>query len=315
MVGEPEKTESKNAKRKAQRLQRLKESRKAHRRAKKDLAKQKRKETNPDYREPDSIHVSKKVAKNEAIERLKNVQSNPGSHLKICVDLQYEELMNDKELTHLARQLSRVYGWNKKSNQPCHLSFCNLNPESKTYQICCSKNDGFANYIIEKCEKSVEEVAGDKIVPKSSIVYLSPDSDEILEELSTDKLYVIGGLVDDSVKKHSTLSFAGSRQIKTAKLPIEKYCQRSTQGGSFKQILTINTVFEILLSKFNGLTWDECLNKSLPSRIGYTKPPINTNLTSDHTNQNIPIEKKIKTIPREEENICKKNQDSNDIDD
>ena len=59
--------------------------------------------------------------------------------------------MNDKELTHLARQLSRVYGWNKKSNQPCHLSFCNLNPESKTYQICCSKNDGFANYIIEKC--------------------------------------------------------------------------------------------------------------------------------------------------------------------
>ena len=98
MVGESEK-ESKNAKRKAQRLQRLKESRKAHRRAKKDLAKQKRKETqtNPDHhREPDSIHVSKKVAKNEAIERLKNVQSNPESNLKICIDLQYEELMNDK---------------------------------------------------------------------------------------------------------------------------------------------------------------------------------------------------------------------------
>jgi tRNA (guanine9-N1)-methyltransferase len=273
MVGEPEK-ESKNAKRKAQRFQRLKEIRKAHRKAKKDLAKQKRKETNPD-REPDSIHVSKKDAKNEAIERLKKVQSNPESHLKICIDLQYEELMNDKELTHLARQLSRVYGWNKKSIQPCHLSFCNLKPESKTYQICCSKNDGFANYIIEKSEKSVEEF--DDNIPKSSIIYLSPDSDEILEELSTDTLYVIGGLVDESVQKHSTLSFAGSHQIKTAKLPIEKYCQRSTQGGSYKQILTINQVFEILLSKFNGLSWSECLVKSLPSRIGFTTPIKNSN--------------------------------------
>ena len=172
-------------------------------------------------------------------------------------------------MTHLARQLARVYGWNKKSTQPCHLSFCNLKPESKTYQICCSKNDGFANYIVDKSEKSVEEFD-----EKSSIVYLSPDSEEILEELSTDKLYVIGGLVDDSVKKNSTLTFAGSRQIKTAKLPIDKYCQRSTQGGSFKQILTINTVFEILLSKFNGLSWTECFDKSLPSRIGFTTSPI-----------------------------------------
>jgi len=35
--------------------------------------------------------------------------------LKVCVDLQFEELMNEKELNHLANQLKRVYSSNKAS--------------------------------------------------------------------------------------------------------------------------------------------------------------------------------------------------------
>merc|ERR1712001_212326 len=102
--------QSKNAKRKADRLEKIRLSRKANRKLKKELAKQKRKE----HQNSDTEHVSKKVAKNEAIERLNHVYSNPDEHLKICIDLQFENLMNDKELTHLARQLSRAYGFNKK---------------------------------------------------------------------------------------------------------------------------------------------------------------------------------------------------------
>ena len=205
MVGEEVIKESKNAKRKAKRLERLRENRKIHRKVKKDIAKQKKKES----RNPDAEHVSKKVAKFEAIERLKQVQLDvDGVHMKICIDLQFEHLMNDKELTHLARQLGRVYGQNKNSSKPCNLTLSNLNPDSKTHQICCDKNDGFANYILKQSKDSILELFDPK-----SIVYLTPDSDQILDELSKDKIYVIGGLVDDSVKKNSSLSFAGEHQL------------------------------------------------------------------------------------------------------
>ena len=79
---------------------------------------------------------------------------------------------------------------------------------------------------------------------------------------------MIGGLVDDSVKKHSTLTYARTNGIKTAKLPINEYCERG-DSGSFKQILTINQVFEILLKKANGLDWAQALSKCLPIKTGF----------------------------------------------
>ena len=66
--------------------------------------------------------ISKKVAKFEAIARLKAVLENEKDHFKFCIDLQFESLMIEKELTHLARQLSRTYGFNKTSGKPCHLT-------------------------------------------------------------------------------------------------------------------------------------------------------------------------------------------------
>ena len=138
-----------------------------------------------------------------------------------------------------------------------------MDTSSKSYQIFCDKNDGFSNYKINRSEKSIE-----KLFDSQSVVYLTPDSDQILEEILKSKIYIIGGLVDDSVKKHSSLSFAKTHNIQTAKLPIDKYCQKADQG-SFKQILTINQVFEILLSKFNGNSWTESFTKSLPQKIGF----------------------------------------------
>ena len=255
---------SKNAQKKAKRLEKIREQKKANRKLKKQLAKTNKQNSNPksENLEYSENHVSKKTLKLQTIEKLRNAlktEANP----KICIDLQYEQFMNEKELVHLARQLSRVYGCNKKSENPCHLTFCHLPQDSKTHKICSQKNDGFANYILNFSEKSLIET-----FTKEEIVYLSPDSDDILEEIDEKKVYVIGGLVDDSVKKSSTLTFAKDQNIKSVKLPIDKYCSRADQG-SFKQILTINQVFEILLNKSRGLTWPQAFSQSLPNRIGF----------------------------------------------
>ena len=174
------------------------------------------------------------------------------------------ELMSEKELIHLAQQLSRVYGFNRKSSDPCHLTFCHLPKDCKTRQICCDKSEGFANYILNFSEKSLIDTFENR---KQDLVYLTPDSDNLLEDIEDNKIYVIGGLVDDSVKKLSSLSFAKDQGLTTAKLPIDKYCSRIE--GSFKQILTINQVFEILLNKIQGFSWPQVFSQSLPSRIGF----------------------------------------------
>ena len=55
--------------------------------------------------------------------------------LKVCVDLQFEELMNEKELNHLTNQIKRVYSSNKASETPFHLHFINFRKGGKTYKI------------------------------------------------------------------------------------------------------------------------------------------------------------------------------------
>ena len=258
---------SKKAQKKALRLEKLKAQNKANRKLKKQLAKDKKKELTSKSGQSTASenHVSKKTLKLQTIEKLQNVlKDDESSRPKICIDLQYEELMSEKELIHLAQQLSRVYGFNRKSSDPCHLTFCHLPKDCKTRQICCDKSEGFANYILNFSEKSLIDTFENR---KQDLVYLTPDSDNLLEDIEDNKIYVIGGLVDDSVKKLSSLSFAKDQGLTTAKLPIDKYCSRIE--GSFKQILTINQVFEILLNKIQGFSWPQVFSQSLPSRIGF----------------------------------------------
>ena len=91
---------------------------------------------------------------------------------------------------------------------------------------------------------------------------------QVLEEIEKDKVYVIGGLVDDSVKKNSTSSYAQNHGIKTAKLPIQEHCERAG-SGTFKQIFTINQVFEILMKKANGSDWPQALSNCIPIKTGF----------------------------------------------
>ena len=64
---------------------------------------------------------------------------------------------------------------------------------------CRRVNDGFDQYPILFNENSIEN-----LYPKERLVYLSPNADEILTEMNENEIYVIGGLVDESVRKVNT---------------------------------------------------------------------------------------------------------------
>lgn len=245
---------SKNQMKKDARLSRIEENKLRKRK----LEKEKQKERGRLKRQGGAL--SKRDARNVQLANLRQAMlTGP----KICVDLQFEALMSDKELVHLASQLRRVYSSNKASNAPHHLYFVNLNKEGKCYQTCCNKNDGFEDYLVDMKQEDLLNV-----FEKDSLVYLTPDSENVIMEFDDEKVYVIGGLVDDSVKKDQSSSYAKSVGIKTGRLPIQEFLARG-EKGNFKKILTINQVFDIILKWKETGDWNEALCVGVPPKTGF----------------------------------------------
>ncbi|KAK3088108.1 hypothetical protein FSP39_014766 [Pinctada imbricata] len=170
------------------------------------------------------------------------------------------------EKSKLAQQLCRLYGVNRKSVAPAHLYFVGFDKEGELYKECIRKNSGFHDYKVEITDQSVTE-----LFPLDEIVYLTPDSDTELSEIDDSKVYVLGGLVDESISTNTTKEKAESVYISTAKLPISQYMERVEQA-SYSQVLAINQVFEILMTFKSTGDWRTALATGVPKRKGYKIP-------------------------------------------
>jgi tRNA (guanine9-N1)-methyltransferase len=150
-------------------------------------------------------------------ERLKNAI---GKAPKVIIDCQYDKQMSVKEQSRFAQQLRRAYSSNKACEEPLHLILASLSKsdDNPFFKICCKQNDGFAKYVIDMQEESVVD-----LYPNDKLVYLTPDSPNALTEFDPEKIYVIGGLVDETTTKNVSLQFAGEKQISTGRLPIDEY--------------------------------------------------------------------------------------------
>ncbi|XP_002733279.1 tRNA methyltransferase 10 homolog B-like [Saccoglossus kowalevskii] len=207
--------------------------------------------------------------------RLKNAMKDG---LCICIDCGFEKNMDKKEICKLSQQLGRLYGSNRQAQKPFHVYFTNLDTEGTIYKECVRVNCGFEDYIIDKVENSHFD-----IFRKDEIVYLSPDSSNVLETLDPDKVYIIGGLVDESPQKNVTLSNADVNEIYTAHLPIAEYMEKTDGKFSYSKILAINQVFDILLTYHNTGDWREALLTGVPARKGYVLKEYETGNETETT--------------------------------
>ncbi|GBM12352.1 tRNA-dihydrouridine(16/17) synthase [NAD(P)(+)]-like, partial [Araneus ventricosus] len=222
--------------------------------------------------------VTKKQQKMMIKERLLSAQ---GTAPKICINLGFASTMETKELSRLSSQLRRLYGSNRHSSNPVHLYFCNFSPADELYKICESKNDGFSSYIVDMTPEAPEDLFNTE-----DIIYLSPDSDNVLETLVSNKVYVIGGIVDDTVKKDLSLNHAKDFNIKTARLPIVEYLvPYSANPGT--TVLTVNQVFDILLKYYETKDWTESLSCNVPLRKGYCAPSKKDDLSQSITDKKL----------------------------
>ncbi|XP_032716515.1 tRNA methyltransferase 10 homolog B isoform X1 [Lontra canadensis] len=170
-----------------------------------------------------------------------------------------------QELSRLAGQIRRLYGSNKKASRTFWIYLTGFTTDSPLYEECLRMNDGFSSYLLDITEEDCFS-----LFPLDTLVYLTPDSEHALEDIDLNKVYILGGLVDESIQKKVTFQKAREHSVKTARLPIQEYMVRHQNGKNYhSEILAINQVFDILSTYFETQNWPEALKKGVSSRKGY----------------------------------------------
>ena len=99
-------------------------------------------------------------------------------------------------------------------------------------------------------------------VPKSSIIYLSGDSPNILSSIDPTKTYIIGGIVDKNRYKSLCLNKAISQGLAHAQLPLGEFLP---QMGT-RRVLTVNHVVEIIVKWIEMRDWEKAFLAVMPQR-------------------------------------------------
>ncbi|KAL6050913.1 hypothetical protein STEG23_019430 [Scotinomys teguina] len=248
---------SKNVQRKQRRWERVVSSKKSKRKQEKERGKVRRAE-HPGTCPQHSKRFLKALTKEKLLEAK---HSGP----RLCVDLSMTHHMSKKELSRLAGQIRRLYGSNKKASRPFWICLTGFSTDSPLYEECLRMNDGFSAYLLDVTEEDCFSV-----FPLETLVYLTPDSEQALEDIDENTVYIIGGLVDESIQKKVTLQKAREYSVKTARLPIQEFMvRRQNEKNYHSEILAINQVFDVLSTYFETHSWPEALKKGVSPRKGY----------------------------------------------
>ncbi|KAM6585552.1 hypothetical protein CsatB_012554 [Cannabis sativa] len=173
----------------------------------------------------------------------------------IIIDMEFSHLMTPSEINSLVQQIMYCYAVNGRCTNPGHLWLTGCAGEVGTQ---LQRLPGFDKWIIEKDNRPYIEALQDQ---KEHLVYLTADSETVLDELDPKKMYIVGGLVDRNRWKGITMKKAQEQGIQTAKLPIGNYLKMASS-----QVLTVNQVIEILIKFLETKDWKDSFFQVIPQR-------------------------------------------------
>ncbi|RXG61192.1 Mitochondrial ribonuclease P protein 1-like protein [Armadillidium vulgare] len=106
------------------------------------------------------------------------------------------------------------------------------------------------------------------LFPKEKLIYLTPDARQEMQTFNSDAVYIIGGILDEGRTSPLSLAKAKRENIKTEKLPLDKY---HIFRGS--KSLDINVVFDILSDIQIDGDWEKAC-ENIPRRLLQTADRI-----------------------------------------
>ena len=173
-----------------------------------------------------------------------------GAGLRVCIELSFEN--SDRGKRSLCRQISGAYGISRRSLHPLHLHLSSLSEPLR----CMLAAQGLDAWHITRLERSAMDS-----FEKDSIVVLTPDAPDTLEVFDPDKVYVIGGIIDRSVRKAVTLEWAAAHGVCTKRLPVREYLE-----GKPKIVLNIDAVVGVVCRFLETSDWKVSLESAIPLR-------------------------------------------------
>lgn len=203
----------------------------------------------------------------------------------VCIDGKFTSQLTDKERRSLRSQIGHMYGHMRRVERPCHLWIASLEDSMRQllYQI-----DNANTWPIHYRTESVLELFPPD---KHRIVYLSPDATDLLEDVTADTVYVIGGIVDRNRLKNCTVTEARTLGLQSARLPIFETLQCKMNNS-----LNVNHMYEILQTQSVTHDWRQTFERCLPKRVFQqngsvataaatttttTTPTVDTNVSTD----------------------------------
>ncbi|XP_016999317.2 tRNA methyltransferase 10 homolog A [Drosophila takahashii] len=242
---------SKNQLKKQRKLAEFAELRKLRREREREKKKQKRREAK-EQGLPVRIGPSRKeLKKRQAAE-----SGQPG--LSVAIDLDYDDLMQERDISKCVKQCLRIYTINRRSAQPGKLHFTGIRRNGHIHQS-FKKNDGWENWHVDyHFDRGHTEV-----FDTSQLVYLTCESDRVLDKLQPGCTYVIGGLVDHNHFKGLCHSRATEAGLVTARLPLSEHVDMKTRA-----VLSTYHVFELLIKVAAGQDWTSAILDTIPMRKG-----------------------------------------------
>lgn len=239
---------------KEQRFRMYVQNKRRNKKERKRLKRKEDKETNnytPEhtYTEIIAIKKAEKEFYNQKLEKFKD------NGCRIAIDLSFSNFMLPKEIKSLAFQLTLCMNAVKKSDFPIHLNFCSYKGDIKVE----GDKMGFEKVNISYHEDPVENIYH---TTKNQLVYLSPDAEEVVESFEQDKIYIIGGLVDNMIQKNRSMERAQDMNIVTRKLPLDFV----DNIKKHRKCLNINTVVEIIVAYFSEKDMKKAIINSLPQK-------------------------------------------------
>ncbi|XP_065200078.1 tRNA methyltransferase 10 homolog A isoform X2 [Planococcus citri] len=243
-----EKGPSKKALKKERKLQRYMDMKAAR--------KARRKEKRKDRQERIKLGI---LNTSKSTKKVYSMSESKSKHT-VVLDLSFGDYMTERDMSKCSNQIARTYSANRRSPNPVQLHLCSFNDKIKEELI---KIDG-----MDKWDVHIHEHKYLLYFEREKIVYLTSDSENVLENVEEDKIYVIGGFVDHNLHKGLSLKKARADGIRHARLPLQQNIVLNS-----RTVLAINHVFEILLAKANGASWREAFRTAIPQRkIGTPNP-------------------------------------------
>ncbi|NXV74285.1 TM10C methyltransferase, partial [Atlantisia rogersi] len=185
----------------------------------------------------------------------------------LIFDMSYEKDMSVREVKNTVRQIVLSESSNRRSVDPFHIHFCNFQDDSLYHsEFIKHYREAWGRLLITVTDQCYTD-----IFPKEKLIYLTADSPQVMKTFDHDKIYIVGSMVDKSIKTGVSLARAKRLGLETAALPLERYLLWNSGAKN----LTLDQMMLILLTLKDTGDWKKAL-EFVPKRkyCGFVSKPV-----------------------------------------